>query len=325
MPSSRELDAMRRAIVLSAFGLGTTSPNPPVGCVVLDRDEHVVGEGYHERKGELHAETRALAAAGGRARGGSAVVTLEPCNHHGRTPPCRQVLVDAGVARVIISVIDPTSRGEGGAAVLQNAGLDVEVGILDDETRLVIGPWLTALEQQRPFVTLVYAVHADGWVGGLQPAARPSLSHAARDAYDLRLVHDAVLFDDGRLEEGVLDGHGRDVFYLTTAQPPLETGDLLASLVDGGVRSLLLDGGCSLVSSFLEAGSVDQAVAYVENSGSSSVGQTVAGAHRFVGLLTGFVLRDVTRVGETVRVSSRAGGAPVVAQSKQSSHLATRV
>ena len=100
---------------------------------------------------------------------------------------------------------------------------------------------------------------------------------------------------------------------------------LLASLVDGNVRSLLIDGGCSLVSSFLEAGSVDQAVAYVENSGSSGVRQTVAGAHRFVGLLTGFVLRDVTRVGETVRVSSRAGGAPVVAQSKQLSHLATRV
>ncbi|MGH3812935.1 MAG: bifunctional diaminohydroxyphosphoribosylaminopyrimidine deaminase/5-amino-6-(5-phosphoribosylamino)uracil reductase RibD, partial [Pseudonocardiaceae bacterium] len=89
MASSRELDAMRRAVVLSAFGLGTTSPNPPVGCVILDRDGHIVGEGYHERKGEPHAETQALAVAGERAGGGTAVVTLEPCNHHGRTPPCR--------------------------------------------------------------------------------------------------------------------------------------------------------------------------------------------------------------------------------------------
>ncbi|MGH3813162.1 MAG: bifunctional diaminohydroxyphosphoribosylaminopyrimidine deaminase/5-amino-6-(5-phosphoribosylamino)uracil reductase RibD, partial [Pseudonocardiaceae bacterium] len=80
---------MRRAIVLSAFGLGTTSPNPPVGCVILDRDGHIVGEGYHEHKGEPHAETQALAVAGERAGGGTAVVTLEPCNHHGRTPPCR--------------------------------------------------------------------------------------------------------------------------------------------------------------------------------------------------------------------------------------------
>lgn len=116
---------------------------------------------------------------------------------------------------------------------------------------------------------------------------------------------DAVLFDDGRLEEGVLEGHGPGVFHLTTAQPPPETGDLLASLVEGGVRSLLIDGGCSLVSSFLEAGWVDQAVAYVESSGSSSVRQTVADANQFAGLVTGFTLRDVTRVGGAVRVSSR--------------------
>jgi diaminohydroxyphosphoribosylaminopyrimidine deaminase/5-amino-6-(5-phosphoribosylamino)uracil reductase len=306
MASSRELDAMRWAIVLSAFGLGTTSPNPPVGCVILDRDEHIVGEGYHERKGEQHAETQALAAAGERAYGGSAVVTLEPCNHYGRTPPCHQALIDAGVARVVISVIDPTSRGEGGAAALQSAGLDVEVDVLGNETRLVIGPWLTALEQQRPFVTLVYAVHVDGRVGGLRSVARTSLRAAARDAHELRLVHDAVLFDDGRLEEGILDGHGRGIFHLATAQPPLETGDLLTSFVDGGVRSLLIDGGCSLVRSFLEAGWVDQAVAYVESSGSSSVRQTVADAHCFAGLVAGFALRDVTRVGDTVRVSSRA-------------------
>jgi diaminohydroxyphosphoribosylaminopyrimidine deaminase/5-amino-6-(5-phosphoribosylamino)uracil reductase len=97
---------MRRAIVLSAFGLGTTSPNPPVGCVILDADGRFVGEGYHERKGEPHAETQALTAAGEHARGGTAVVTLEPCNHHGRTPACREALIEAGIARVIISIID---------------------------------------------------------------------------------------------------------------------------------------------------------------------------------------------------------------------------
>ncbi|MGH3550222.1 MAG: bifunctional diaminohydroxyphosphoribosylaminopyrimidine deaminase/5-amino-6-(5-phosphoribosylamino)uracil reductase RibD [Pseudonocardiaceae bacterium] len=116
MASAHERDAMRRAIALSAFGLGTASPNPPVGCVVLAANGNFVGEGYHERKGEPHAEAQALAAAGEHARGGTAVVTLEPCNHHGRTPACRQALIEAGIARVIISVIDPTSRGEGGAA-----------------------------------------------------------------------------------------------------------------------------------------------------------------------------------------------------------------
>lgn len=117
---------MRRAIALSAAGLGTTSPNPPVGCVLLDADGQIAGEGYHERKGEAHAEAQALAAAGQRARAATAVVTLEPCNHRGRTPACRQALIDAGVRRVVIAVTDPTSRGEGGTAALRAAGVDVE-------------------------------------------------------------------------------------------------------------------------------------------------------------------------------------------------------
>jgi len=113
MASVREIDAMRLAIALSARGLGTTSPNPPVGCVILDAHAEIVGTGYHQRKGEPHAETYALAAAGRRAEGGTAVVTLEPCNHVGRTPACRQAFLDAKVARVVIALIDPnwaTSR-----------------------------------------------------------------------------------------------------------------------------------------------------------------------------------------------------------------------
>jgi diaminohydroxyphosphoribosylaminopyrimidine deaminase/5-amino-6-(5-phosphoribosylamino)uracil reductase len=299
-----EIDAMRRAIALSAFGLGTTSPNPPVGCVILDSLGQIVGEGYHERKGEPHAETQALAATGERARGGTAVVTLEPCNHHGRTPPCRQALIDAGVARVVISVIDPTSRGEGGAAALRNAGIDVEVGVLDDETRLVLGPWLTALAQQRPFITLVYSVDSDGQVGGFFSTARTASHDAIRDANNLRLVHDAVLFDNDLLEEGTPDAHGLDVFSLPTVHPSLEISELLASLVTSGIRSLLIDGDYSHVSSFLETHRVDQAVAYLETGGPSSAGQAVIDAHRFAGLLSDFVLQEVTRVDGTVRVSS---------------------
>jgi diaminohydroxyphosphoribosylaminopyrimidine deaminase/5-amino-6-(5-phosphoribosylamino)uracil reductase len=303
MASALELDGMRRAIALSAFGLGTTSPNPPVGCVVLDNDGHLVGEGYHERKGEPHAETRALAAASDRARGGSAIVTLEPCNHHGRTPPCRRALIEAGIARVVISVIDPTSRGEGGAAALRNAGVDVEVGVLDDETRLVLAPWLAALEGHRPFVTLGYTVDAGGRIGGLASASLTLVGEVAMDVHNLRLVHDAVLRDDDRLEEGASGGHGRDVFALAT-DTAQEASDLLASLVDGGVRSLLVDGGSSLAGSFLETGLVDQAVTYIESGGPSSAGQTAADARHFAGLLRGFALREVTRVRQTVRVHS---------------------
>lgn len=303
MASARERDAMRRAIVLSAFGLGTTSPNPPVGCVILDTNGQTAGEGYHERKGEPHAETQALAAAGARARDGSAVITLEPCNHYGRTPPCRQALIDAGIARVIISVIDPTSRGEGGAAALRSAGVDVEVCVLDEEARLVLGPWLAALEHQRPFVTLGYAVDGDGLLGGLPTAGRSSAHEAVMDAFDLRFNHDAVLLASGRIEEGVPGGHGREVFKLVLESPE-EASELLASLANGGVRSLLVDGASPLADLLLDAGWVDQAVAYVESNGPTSIGQASADARCFAGLVTGLALRDVTRVGQAVRVSS---------------------
>jgi diaminohydroxyphosphoribosylaminopyrimidine deaminase/5-amino-6-(5-phosphoribosylamino)uracil reductase len=122
---------------------------------ILDAAGAIVGAEYHERKGQSHAEVHALAAAGERARGGTAVVTLEPCNHAGRTPACRQALLDAGVARVVIALIDPTSRGEGGAAVLRAAGVDVEVGVLAQEAWLVLGDSLTTLSTGRPVVTLV--------------------------------------------------------------------------------------------------------------------------------------------------------------------------
>src|ERR1700691_3992290 len=121
MATGAEATAMRRAIALSAAGIPATSPNPPVGCVVLAQDGSVAGEGYHVRKGEPHAEAHALAAAGQLARRGTAVVSLEPCNHAGRTPACRQALIEAGIARVVIAVLDPTSRGEGGAARLRQA------------------------------------------------------------------------------------------------------------------------------------------------------------------------------------------------------------
>lgn len=162
MATAAEIAAMRRAIGVSAAGIGATSPNPPVGCVVLDRAGRVLGEGYHERKGEAHAETQALAAAGTLAEGATAVVTLEPCNHHGRTPPCRQALIDAKVRRVVIAVIDPTSRGEGGAAALRRAGVDVETGVLADEAHVVLGSWLSSQQIRRPIISWPYLISADG-------------------------------------------------------------------------------------------------------------------------------------------------------------------
>jgi diaminohydroxyphosphoribosylaminopyrimidine deaminase/5-amino-6-(5-phosphoribosylamino)uracil reductase len=250
--SERENEAMRLAIALSAHGFGTTSPNPPVGCVILDVNSHIVGTGYHHRKGEAHAEALALAAAGRRAAGGTAVVTLEPCNHVGRTPACRQALLDAGVGRVVIGVIDPTSRGEGGAAVLRAAGVDVEVGVLADEVRLVLGPWLAALATGRPVVTAAYAVSDDA-----NELLDPQV------LAELRASADAVLHHDGCVEEGVPGSHGQGILGLPNQPVAGAPADVLKALYVAGIRTLLLDGGRVLAQEYAEAGLVDRVTIYL--------------------------------------------------------------
>lgn len=221
---------MRLAIVLSAHGLGTTSPNPPVGCVILN-DGQIVGTGYHQRKGEAHAESIALHDAGDRARGATAVVTLEPCNHVGRTPACRQALLDAGVSRVVIALIDPTSRGDGGASVLRANGVEVNVGLLAEEARLVLAPWLTALEFGRPTVTAAYVL--DG------PVSQSEDDLAA----ELRPAFDVLIHGDGRaVEEGIPNGHGQDAFHLPVTPSVGEPNDAVKAFHAGGARSILLMG-----------------------------------------------------------------------------------
>src|SRR5689334_19392717 len=133
MASSAEDAAMLRGIELAADGLGTTSPKPVVGCVILDVNGQVVGEGFHAYAGGPHAEVRALAAAGDRARGGTAVVTMEPCDHTGRTGPCSQALIAAGVVRVVVGVRDPDPVAAGGLDRLVAAGVQVESGVLAAE------------------------------------------------------------------------------------------------------------------------------------------------------------------------------------------------
>jgi diaminohydroxyphosphoribosylaminopyrimidine deaminase/5-amino-6-(5-phosphoribosylamino)uracil reductase len=205
MASAAELAAMRRAIALSAAGIGTTSPNPPVGCVLLGPGGRIVGEGYHERKGEAHAEAQALAAAGPLAAGATAVVTLEPCNHQGRTPPCRQALIDAGVKRAVIAVIDPTSRGDGGVSVLRQAGVDVETGVLAAEAQVVLGDWLAGLRNRRPVVTWPYLLTGYGV---------EQLRADTSEARQLRLNTDAVLAADGTVREAVPGSHGKGILAL---------------------------------------------------------------------------------------------------------------
>jgi diaminohydroxyphosphoribosylaminopyrimidine deaminase/5-amino-6-(5-phosphoribosylamino)uracil reductase len=191
---------MRRAIALSARALGATAPNPVVGCVILDTAGAVVGEGWHRKAGGPHAEVHALRAAGDRARGGTALVTLEPCNHTGRTGPCAQALIEAGVARVVYAVADPNAQASGGAQTLRAAGVDVEGGLLADEAEAVNTAWLTSVRLGRPHVRWKYAATLDGRIAAADGSSRWISSPQSRaDVHRLRAQSDAVVVGSGTL------------------------------------------------------------------------------------------------------------------------------
>src|SRR5450432_230547 len=155
---------MDRALELARRGLYTTTPNPRVGCVIA-RDGVVIGEGWHERAGNAHAEVNALddaRARGNDTRGATALVTLEPCNHHGRTPPCADALLAAGIARVVMAMSDPDTVAAGGAKRLQAAGVTVETGLLEDAARELNVGWIHRLRHGRPWIRVKVAASLDG-------------------------------------------------------------------------------------------------------------------------------------------------------------------
>ncbi|WP_431909235.1 bifunctional diaminohydroxyphosphoribosylaminopyrimidine deaminase/5-amino-6-(5-phosphoribosylamino)uracil reductase RibD [Nonomuraea jabiensis] len=185
---------MARAVELAGHGHGTTSPNPVVGCVVLDADGRVAGEGFHAYAGGPHAEVVALAQAGERARGGTAYVTLEPCDHTGRTGPCSLALLAAGVARVVIAVPDPNPRAAGGAARLRAHGVSVTSGVLGAEGERVNEEWLTYARLGRSHVTWKFAATLDGRSAAEDGTSQWITSPAARaDVHRLRAAADAIV------------------------------------------------------------------------------------------------------------------------------------
>ncbi|QNP75563.1 bifunctional diaminohydroxyphosphoribosylaminopyrimidine deaminase/5-amino-6-(5-phosphoribosylamino)uracil reductase RibD [Streptomyces roseirectus] len=191
---------MRRAVSLAGAGLGRTSPNPAVGCVVLGADGTAVGEGFHPGAGQPHAEVEALAMAGERARGGTAVVTLEPCAHTGRTGPCADALLAAGIARVVYAVPDPNPAAAGGAARLRRAGVEVVGEVLRAEAERGNELWLTAVRRGRPCVTWKFGATLDGRTAAPDGTSRWITGpDSRRDAHALRAAHDAVLVGSGTL------------------------------------------------------------------------------------------------------------------------------
>ncbi|MFD9337470.1 bifunctional diaminohydroxyphosphoribosylaminopyrimidine deaminase/5-amino-6-(5-phosphoribosylamino)uracil reductase RibD [Streptomyces sp. NPDC060028] len=222
--SAREADtsAMGRAIELAARGLGSTSPNPVVGCVITDASGTVVGEGWHERAGGPHAEIHALAAAGGAARGGTAYVTLEPCDHTGRTGPCTGALIEAGLTRVVYAVPDPNPQASGGAATLRAAGIATETGLLAERAEEGNAAWLTSVRLGRPYIVWKYAATLDGRVAAADGTSRWISSPESRaDVHRLRAEADAVIVGSGTLRADDPHLAVRGPAGLTAADQPL--------------------------------------------------------------------------------------------------------
>jgi diaminohydroxyphosphoribosylaminopyrimidine deaminase/5-amino-6-(5-phosphoribosylamino)uracil reductase len=269
--------SLERALELAERGRGTTHPNPVVGAVVV-RDGEVVGESWHERRGEPHAEVIALDAAGERARGATLYLTMEPCAHHGSTPPCTDAILAAGVAKVVAGSLDPNPEARGGFEVLRAAGVEVEHADLF-EARAQNEAWRVWVSERRPFVTLKLALTLDGRVA--VPGSRwISGEESRRRVHELRAQVDAVAVGMGtvRADDPELTARGvgadRQPRRLAFGRGPLPEGsslelrggvlaEELAALASDGVQSLLLEGGPTLAESFLHADLVDKVLLFV--------------------------------------------------------------
>lgn len=245
IPSAADHAFMARALQLAERGLYTTTPNPRVGCVLV-KDDTVLGEGWHLRAGEAHAEIHALQAAGERARGATAYVTLEPCHHHGRTPPCVDALISTGIARVVAAMRDPNPQVAGqGLARLRAAGIEICEGLLGQEARELNIGFVSRMERQRPWLRLKLAASLDGktalangrsqWITG--PEAR-------RDGHAFRARACAILTGIGTVRE---DDPGMTVREIETTRQPLRV--VVDSRCETPAHARILAGGGTLIAS----------------------------------------------------------------------------
>jgi diaminohydroxyphosphoribosylaminopyrimidine deaminase/5-amino-6-(5-phosphoribosylamino)uracil reductase len=322
---------MREALALAASVRGRTSPNPWVGCVLVPPGDGPAFEGATEPPGGPHAEAVALGLAGHRANGSTVYVTLEPCAHEGRTPPCADALIRAGVRRVVVGLEDPDPRVRGeGIARLRGAGIDVVVGVCRDEVARQLAPYLKHRRSGRPWVVLKLAATLDGstaapdgssrWITGLE---------ARRDAHRLRAESDAVLVgsgtvraDDPELTVRDVEGHdGRQPLRVVLGSAPPsarvhpalelsgDPGDILDELGRRGVLQVLVEGGATVAHAFHSAGLVDRYVLYLApafSGGSDARGLFAGRGAPTVDALWRGRITSVTALGPDLRLDVEA-------------------
>lgn len=337
---------MDRALALAARG-PWPDPNPRVGCVLVDPAGNVVAEGFHRGAGTPHAEADALARAGGRAEGCTAYVTLEPCAHTGRTGPCADALVAAGVAAVVYGQADPNPAASGGAAVLRRSGVTVTGGCSVEAATALNERWASTVRLGRPLVTWKFAATLDGRSAAADGSSQWVTGDDARaDVHRLRATRDAVLVgtgtvnvDDPRLtvrdaadrpldlqplravmgmravpqHARVRQGPG-PVQVLHTRNPH----EALTALWDDGIRDVWLEGGPTLAGAFLRAGLVDEVYAYLApallGAGAPAVGDL--GITTMAGILR-LSTRDVRVIGSDVRIHAAVAPQATAAVTKE--------
>jgi diaminohydroxyphosphoribosylaminopyrimidine deaminase / 5-amino-6-(5-phosphoribosylamino)uracil reductase len=332
-----DVEHMRRALALAATVRSATAPNPWVGCVVVpttrtrQSQTGVVFEGATAPPGGPHAEVTALAAAGEDARGATLYVTLEPCAHHGRTPPCTDAIVGAGVARVVLALEDPDSQVAGrGVAALRDAGLEVTIGVAADEVAEQLAPYLKHRRTGRPWVVLKMAASLDARTAAPDGTSRYITGEEARrDVHRLRALSDAVLVGAGtvraddpeltvRLVDGVPDAQPLRVVLGRAPEgarvhPALELSgeldDVLRELGHRGVMQLLVEGGPTVAHDFHAARLIDRYVLYLAPTffGGDDARPLFAGhgAGTIADVWKGRLL-SVERLGEDLRVEVAA-------------------
>lgn len=281
---------MARALELARHAEGNASPNPMVGAVIVSADGRIIGEGYHRRCGEGHAEVNAIASVkteDRRALANSTMyVTLEPCSHYGKTPPCAKLIVATGIPRVVVGAADPFKEVAGrGIAMLRNAGIEVIEGVMSDESRRLNKRFMTAHEEHRPYVTLKWAQSSDGFMDWNRPDNKPfifsdslnaTLVHRLRSLHDAILVGSQTIIDDNprldcRLWPGrsprpvVVDRRHRINPEEIRLDNPLIINDcndiasMLRRIYEQGITSVLVEGGPTLLNGFIEDGLWDEA------------------------------------------------------------------
>lgn len=288
--SSAERQAMSHALALALRG--PRGVNPQVGAILLDADGTVLAEGWHRGAGTAHAEVDALSKLdAGAARGATAIVTLEPCNHTGRTGPCAQALIDAGVARVVYALDDPGALSGGGAERLRDAGIEVEAGVETEAAQALLESWFTVQRLGRPEITVKWAQSLDGRAAADDGSSQWITGPASRaDVHRRRASSDAIIVGTGTAiaDDPALTARDGDTLFPTQPVPvvigarevpadaalrrhprePLfysgpDLHDIVADLRDRGMHSLFIEGGPTLASAFLAAGLADRVLAYV--------------------------------------------------------------